>query len=47
MACACGKNKSLKFVVTFSDGSKKEYSTEIEAAAAVARRGGSFTPKAK
>ena len=46
MACACGGQKKngaqQTFRVTSPDGSTKTYSTEIEAAAAAARVGGTW-----
>lgn len=47
MACACGtssKNGSTKalFQVTGTDGKKHTYSTEVEAAAAAQRLGGTY-----
>jgi hypothetical protein len=44
MACgACSeKNRRITYLHTASDGSKTSYSSEIEAKAAVARRGGSY-----
>jgi hypothetical protein len=46
MACACGKNKvaqaSRTYVHTNSKGEKKTYKTEVEAAAAAKRGGGTY-----
>jgi hypothetical protein len=44
MACgACGSSKSkTTYLHTAKDGTKTTYATEIEARAAVARRGGSY-----
>jgi hypothetical protein len=44
MACACGKknNAPETFVVTLPGGEQKSYSTEVEAAAAARRSGGSY-----
>lgn len=46
MACACGKgttqNSNRTYVVTDSSGQKRTYRTEVEAAAAVKRTGGSY-----
>jgi hypothetical protein len=46
MACACGKNKtaqtSKSYVHTSPDGSKRTYKTEVEAAAAAKRSGGTY-----
>jgi hypothetical protein len=45
MACgACASNKSGKttYTHTLPDGTKKSYSSEVEAKAAVARKGGSY-----
>lgn len=44
MACACGANKgpSATYVVTKPDGQKTSYSSEIEAAAAAKRVGGTY-----
>ena len=48
MGCgSCGTKKATnptKYEVTFADGSKKTVNSEIEASAAVARRGGSYRP---
>lgn len=43
MGCACGSKGSVarsSYVATFTDGSTKTYASEVEAQAAVARRGG-------
>lgn len=42
MPCACGKKGTTAktFLVTFKDGTKKAYSSETEAQAAIARKGG-------
>jgi hypothetical protein len=44
MGCNCGSKKAGKesFKVTFADGTTKVVSSETEARAAVARRGGSY-----
>jgi hypothetical protein len=45
MACACGKNKTTSnqtFVVTKPDGSRSTFKTEVEAAAAAKRVGGTY-----
>jgi hypothetical protein len=46
MACSCGSNKSSAtpktFVVTTPGQSPKTYSTEVEAAAAAKRGGGTY-----
>lgn len=44
MPCACGANKApaATYVVTKPDGSKTSYSSEVEAAAAAARAGGTY-----
>lgn len=45
MACNCGGAKKAgasTFTVTASDGTKSSYSTQVEAAAAAARLGGSY-----
>jgi hypothetical protein len=47
MACSCNKNKAgtakpKSYTVTAKDGSKKSYSTEVEAAAAARRLSGSY-----
>jgi hypothetical protein len=46
MACACGKNKqggsSKTYVHTTPEGKKTTYRTEVEAAAAAKRSGGSY-----
>lgn len=44
MACgACAaKNKRISYVVTDANGNKAAYSSEVEARAAVARKGGSY-----
>jgi hypothetical protein len=44
MACACGANKkaAATYTVTSPDGSKKSYSSEVEAAAAAKRSGGTY-----
>jgi hypothetical protein len=44
MACACGTNKgpTQTYTVTKPDGSKQTYSSEIEAAAAAKRLGGTY-----
>lgn len=41
MACACGSkpNAPEVFVVKFADGTKKAYSSKVEANAAIARKG--------
>lgn len=40
---ACGsKTHKASYVHTAKDGTKKTYSSEVEAKAAVARRGGSY-----
>jgi hypothetical protein len=45
MACgACAsKNAKVTYLYTATNGTKTAYSTEVEAKAAVARRGGSYT----
>ena len=48
MACGACTSKSTKkttYVHTSKDGEKKVYSSEVEARAAVARRGGSYKPQ--
>lgn len=40
--CASKNPKKASYVHTAKDGSKKVYSSEVEAKAAVARRGGSY-----
>ena len=44
MPCNCGTKRAAKetFKVTHADGSTKTVNSEIEARAAVARRGGSY-----
>jgi hypothetical protein len=45
MACACGKNKTTTnstFVVTKPTGERTTYKTEVEAAAAAKRVGGTY-----
>ena len=44
MACACGKKLAVRktYIVTFTDGTSKSYSSEVEARAAAERRGGSW-----
>jgi hypothetical protein len=46
---ACGKcassTKKTTYVHTDKTGTKKTYSSEVEAKAAVARRGGSYKPQ--
>ena len=44
MACNCGANKSAPavWVVTAPNGSKKSFSSEVEAAGEAARVGGSY-----
>lgn len=44
MACgACAaKNKKITYLHTASNGTKTTYASEVEAKAAVARRGGSY-----
>lgn len=47
MACACGKKggataAAKSYVVTDPNGSKKTYRTEVEAAAAAKRSGGTW-----
>lgn len=46
MACACNSNKTTQsaktYVVTLPDGARKTYKTEVEAAAAVKRLGGTY-----
>lgn len=46
MGCNCGSNKSGStkslFQVTDSQGNKHTYSTEVEAAAAAVRMGGTY-----
>lgn len=45
MACACGKPKvqsSQTYVHTAPNGEKKTYKTEVEAAAATKRLGGTY-----
>lgn len=44
MACACGSKIKPKatYLASFSDGTKKVYSSEIEARSAVKRKGGSW-----
>lgn len=48
MACgSCGSKKSsaakpVSFTATFPDGTKKTYSSEIEAQLATARKGGTY-----
>ncbi len=46
MACACGNNKSAQssstFVVTKPNGERNTYKTEVEAAAAAKRTGGTY-----
>jgi hypothetical protein len=51
MGCSCqnGKNadgtpKTRTFTVTTGSGDKKSYSSEVEAAAAARRSGGSYKP---
>lgn len=49
MACSCQKNKTAdgkpkSYTVTAKDGKKTAYRTEVEAAAAAKRLGGSFKP---
>lgn len=46
MACACAKKAVRKtYVYTGPDGVTKAYSSEVEARAAVARKGGSYKVK--
>jgi hypothetical protein len=46
MGCNCAKKSGkTTYVHTASDGAVRVYSTEIEAKAAVARRGGSYSPQ--
>lgn len=48
MACgACGSRKAAKqtYEHIAANGTKTAYSTETEARAAVARKGGTYTPK--
>jgi hypothetical protein len=41
--CNCGGSKTkVEYVATFSDGSSKTYSSELEAKVAVVRKGGSY-----
>lgn len=46
MACSCQKDKTTgqpkSYTVTSSDGKKTAYRTEVEAAAAAKRLGGSY-----
>lgn len=43
MACACSKKAVRKtFVYVAPDGQKKVYNSEVEARAAVARKGGTY-----
>lgn len=46
MACACGKNKqntpAKTYVVTKPSGDRSTYKTEVEAAAAAKRHGGTY-----
>lgn len=47
MACACGKGKNTdgsakSYVVKSPDGTTKSYRTEVEAAAAAKRVGGTY-----
>jgi hypothetical protein len=45
MACACGKNKtqtSSTYVVTKPTGERQTYKSEVEAAAAAKRTGGTY-----
>jgi hypothetical protein len=45
MACACGKNKTASnstFVVTKPNGERVTFKTEVEAAAAAKRAGGTY-----
>jgi hypothetical protein len=44
MACGpcAAKSKKTTYLHTAADGSKKTYSSEVEARAAVARKGGSY-----
>lgn len=44
MACGACSSKTSKTIYTHTlpDGTKKSYSSEVEAKAAVARRGGSY-----
>ena len=46
MACSCSRNKAQSapksYTVTTKTGEKKAYKTEIEAAAAARRLGGSY-----
>lgn len=44
MACACGTKKegSATYTVTKPDGSKQSYTSEVEAAAAAKRTGGTY-----
>lgn len=44
MACgSCGsRKKATTYLHTAADGTKKTYSSELEAKAAVARRGGTY-----
>lgn len=47
MACNCSKKKvaAATHLVTFPDGSEKVYRSATEAKVAVARKGGTYTPK--
>lgn len=45
MACACGKNKTTSnstYVVTKPSGERQTFKTEVEAAAAAKRAGGTY-----
>jgi hypothetical protein len=44
MGCNCGTKRAAKetFKVTYADGSTKTVNSEIEAKAAVARKGGTY-----
>ena len=49
MGCSCQKNKTAdgkpkSYTVTAKDGKRTAYRTEVEAAAAAKRLGGSFKP---
>lgn len=47
MACGACASKTSKtvYIHTAKDGAKKEYKSEVEARAAVARRGGTYKAK--
>lgn len=40
--CAAARNAKVTYAHTASDGTKTTYKTEVEAKAAVVRRGGSY-----